>query len=101
MFLHLFASMLVAKPISNFVILPDVGVRPSPKVPTTEDMDDWELKLLGKKGAAPFTPSGKLSLKVQLDLQMYSESLGFLNFSLDLDPLLILVWQLLFNMYLN
>jgi len=35
----------------------DVGVRPSPKVPTTEDMDDWELKLLGKKGAAPFTPS--------------------------------------------
>merc|ERR1719259_119954 len=27
-----------------------------PKVPTTEDMDDWELKLLGKKGV-PFTPS--------------------------------------------
>ena len=27
-----------------------------PKVPTTEGMDDWELKLLGKKGV-PFTPS--------------------------------------------
>ena len=64
-------------------------------------MDDWELKLLGKKGAAPFTPSGKLSLKFQLDLQMYSKSLGFLNFSLDLDPLLTLVWQLLFNTVLE
>merc|ERR1712029_1246212 len=34
----------------------DVSKPSGPKVPTTEDMDDWELKLLGKKGQ-PFTPS--------------------------------------------
>lgn len=28
----------------------------SPKVPTTQDMDEWELKLLGKKGV-PYTPT--------------------------------------------
>merc|ERR1719376_1901555 len=31
------------------------GKQQQPKVPTTEDMDDWELKLLGKKGV-PYTP---------------------------------------------
>ena len=35
---------------------PLVASSKSPKVPTTEDMDEWELKLLGKKGV-PYTPT--------------------------------------------